>query len=151
MGNLDEARAHFEDAIAFCRKASYRTELAWSLCDYAELRQEQGERREASTLLEEALSISTELGMRPLMEKATSLREKIESQPTKSPAYPQGLTEREVEVLRLVAAGRSNPEIAEELFISPRTVTTHVSNILNKTNSANRAEASTFASQHGLL
>jgi len=44
-------------------------------------------------------------------------------------------------VLRLVAAGRSNPEIGEELFISARTVTTHVSNILNKINAANRAEA----------
>ena len=47
--------------------------------------------------------------------------------------------------------GKSNPEIAEELYISPRTVTTHVSNILNKTDSANRAEAATYASQNGLL
>jgi len=53
--------------------------------------------------------------------------------------------------LRLVAAGKSNPEIGEDLFISPRTVTTHVSNILNKINVANRVEAATYANRHGLL
>ena len=51
----------------------------------------------------------------------------------------------------MVAAGKSNPEIAEELYISPRTVTTHVSNIHNKINAANRAEAAAYDSQRGLL
>ncbi len=37
MGKLDDAAAHFEDALAFCRKAGYRPELAWSLCDYADM------------------------------------------------------------------------------------------------------------------
>jgi len=53
--------------------------------------------------------------------------------------------------MRLVAAGKSNPEIGEELFISPRTATTHVSNILNKINAANRAEAATYAARQGLV
>ncbi len=151
MGNLDDALTHFQEALTFCRRAGYRTELAWSLCDYSELRQARGEQKDAINLLEEALSTSTELGMRPLMKRVAWLKERIEAAPVSAPTFPGGLTEREVEVLRLVAAGRSNPEIAHELYISPRTVTTHVSNILNKTNSANRAEASTYASQHGLL
>ena len=75
----------------------------------------------------------------------------IVSEPQPAPAYPDGLTEREVEVLRLVAVGKSNPQIGEELFISPRTVTTHVSNILNKINAANRAEAATYAARQGLV
>ena len=102
-------------------------------------------------LLDEALHISTELGMKPLLERVTALQEQLGSQPAPPPSYPDGLTQREVEVLRLVAAGKSNPEIAEELFISPRTVTTHVSNILNKINAANRVEAATYASRQGLV
>ena len=53
-------------------------------------------------------------------------------------------------MLGLVAAGKSNPEIAEELFISARTVSTHVSNILNKIDATNRAEAASYATRHGL-
>jgi ATP/maltotriose-dependent transcriptional regulator MalT len=56
-----------------------------------------------------------------------------------------GLTEREREVLRLVAAGRSNREIAGELFISPKTASVHVSNILGKLNVASRGEAAATA------
>ena len=51
---------------------------------------------------------------------------------------------------RLVAAGRTNREIVEELIISIRTVTTHVGNILKKTGAANRAEAAVYAVRHGL-
>ena len=72
------------------------------------------------------------------------------SEPVRSPAYPDGLTQREVEVLRLVAAGRTDREIAEELVISTRTVTTHVGNILNKVGAANRTEAATYATRSGL-
>lgn len=56
-------------------------------------------------------------------------------------SLPGGLSEREVQVLRLIAAGKTNRDIAEELIISPRTVANHVTNILNKTNAANRTEA----------
>ena len=56
-----------------------------------------------------------------------------------------GLTERELEVLRLVAAGRSNREIAAELFISPKTASVHVSNILGKLGAASRGEAAAKA------
>jgi len=66
-------------------------------------------------------------------------------------AYPGGLTKREVEVLRLIASGRSNQEIADELVISLNTVIRHVSNIFGKTGVANRAEAATYASRHGLV
>ena len=56
-----------------------------------------------------------------------------------------GLTAREFEVLRLVASGRSNREIADELFISPKTASVHVSNILAKVGAANRGEAAATA------
>jgi DNA-binding NarL/FixJ family response regulator len=89
--------------------------------------------------------------MGPLMERLQSLQEKLTVRPGSVPVYPDGLSQREVEVLRLIALGRSNPEIAQELFISPNTVAHHVTNILNKTNCSNRTEAATYAAQHGLI
>ena len=63
---------------------------------------------------------------------------------------PAGLTPREMEVLRLIAAGRSNRAIAEQLFITSNTVANHVKNILSKTDSANRTEAAAFAVENDL-
>jgi DNA-binding NarL/FixJ family response regulator len=62
-----------------------------------------------------------------------------------------GLTARELEVLALVAAGRSNPEIAEDLFISTRTAQTHVQHIFDKLDVGSRAEAAAYATKQGLL
>jgi DNA-binding NarL/FixJ family response regulator len=60
------------------------------------------------------------------------------------------LTRREVEVLRLVAAGRSNREIAAALFLSARTVERHVANIYLKVGAHSKAEAAAYALRHGL-
>jgi DNA-binding NarL/FixJ family response regulator len=64
---------------------------------------------------------------------------------------PAGLTQREVEVLRLLARGLSNKEIAERLVISPKTVGNHAEHIYGKIGCTNRAAAGLFAMQHGLL
>jgi NarL family two-component system response regulator LiaR len=66
------------------------------------------------------------------------------------PPTEEPLTEREVEVLKLVAQGQPNQEIAETLVISERTVRTHVSNILNKLHLANRTQAALYALREGL-
>jgi predicted ATPase/DNA-binding CsgD family transcriptional regulator len=73
--------------------------------------------------------------------------EEIEPQP--SP--PAGLSVREVEVLRLVAGGMTNAQIASELYISPRTVNAHLGSVYHKIGSSTRAEAARFATEHGLL
>jgi DNA-binding CsgD family transcriptional regulator len=65
--------------------------------------------------------------------------------------YPAGLSAREVEVLRLVAQGATNRQIAATLFISVKTVNAHMNHILNKIGCDNRTAATTFAIQHGLL
>jgi DNA-binding NarL/FixJ family response regulator len=67
------------------------------------------------------------------------------------PSYPDGLTQREAEVLREIAAGRSNREIAERLVISEATVKTHVNHLLTKIDARDRAQAVAYAYQHGLL
>jgi DNA-binding CsgD family transcriptional regulator len=160
MGNLEKAAEHFEDALTFCRKAGYRPELAWTCHDCAEALLGEADLKPASppgnlgkarALLDEALAISTELSMKPLTERVVALQGRVESLPAKTPTYPEGLTVREVEVLRLIAAGRSNPEIAAGLVISLNTVARHVSNIFSKTGAANRAEAATYAYRHGLV
>jgi tetratricopeptide (TPR) repeat protein len=77
LGELDRAGEHFEQALAFSRKAGYRPELAWACCDYADLllkRNGPGDQGKAIALLDESLAIAQELGMRPLMERALSRR-----------------------------------------------------------------------------
>ena len=160
MGELDQAAVHFGGALAFCRRAGYRPELAWSCCDYADMlldpsrstgRTGGEDRAKTRSLLDEALAVSSDLGMRPLMERVGALQERTEAQPARAPAYPDGLTQREIEVLRLVCGGKTDREIGEELFISVNTVGNHVRNILNKTNTANRTEAATYAALHGII
>jgi DNA-binding CsgD family transcriptional regulator len=63
---------------------------------------------------------------------------------------PHGLTERELEVLRLITGGHSNREMGERLFISPATAARHVANIYNKLGVDSRARATAYAFQHGL-
>ncbi len=65
--------------------------------------------------------------------------------------YPADLSAREVEVLRLVAKGMINVLVAEELYISPRTVNGHMGSVYHKIGSNTRVEAARFASEHGLL
>ena len=71
------------------------------------------------------------------------------NRPTDSPSTDEPLTEREVEVLKLVAKGHSNQEIAEKLVVSERTVGAHVSNILSKLHLANRTQAALYALRKG--
>lgn len=71
--------------------------------------------------------------------------------PPAARVWPAGLTEREVEVLRLIARGRSNREVGERLFISAKTVGRHVENLYAKTGVSSRAAAALFAMEHGLL
>jgi len=72
---------------------------------------------------------------------------------TTSPAanYPAGLTEREVQVLRMVARGMTNSEIAQQLGLSEKTIAHHMTHIFNKTTSDNRASVVAFAFRHGLV
>ena len=74
--------------------------------------------------------------------------------PPSAPAttsYPAGLSAREVEVLRLVAKGFTNPQVAKELFISLRTVNRHLNSIYGKLRESSREAATRFVWDHGLL
>ena len=89
--------------------------------------------------------------MRPLIERVSERLNRPQARPDAAPAYPDGLTHREVEVLRLIATGKTNLEIAEELVIAEGTARRHVSNIYEKIGATNRAEATRYAIGEGLL
>ena len=71
--------------------------------------------------------------------------------PVKSPpTYPDGLSAREVQVLRLVAKGLTNEQVAEQLVISPRTVNTHLTSIFSKIQVSSRSAATRYTIEHNL-
>lgn len=101
-------------------------------------------------LLDTATVAFGALGMTPWLARAEAARAEADALAGRAP-LPGGLTEREVDVLRLVARGHSDRDISEALFISPRTVNAHMRNMLNKTGAANRTELSVWAFEHGLV
>ena len=159
----DEANTHFASAANLCQRAGYRPEYAWNAYSWATVlagaytngskppRRTPGHADKALALLDEALDISQELGMGPLAAKSSNLHKSIKEQLTHVVEYPDGLTPREVEVLRVLAQGKTNPEIGEVLFISLNTVTRHLSHIYDKTGAANRVEAAIYASNNGII
>ena len=80
-----------------------------------------------------------------------ALEQETVPDPAAPVAYPAGLSAREVEVLRLVATGLTNAEVAEKLFLSSRTVEWYLGAIYRKLGLHSRAEAVRFAAEHGLL
>jgi DNA-binding CsgD family transcriptional regulator len=120
-----------------------------------------GDRHSATEVLGRAAAIVGRLGARPLDGEIQALARRARLDLTQhaaaaaaaaapTPAAQLGLTPREAEVLALVAAGRSNRQIAQALFISPKTVGVHVSNILAKLGVAGRGEAAAIAHRLGL-
>ncbi|HEY8981013.1 MAG TPA: AAA family ATPase [Streptomyces sp.] len=111
------------------------------------------ERARATELLRLVRAIADHLKARPLSESTDLLsqRARLSLTAPPTPTDSLGLTTREHDVLRLVAAGRTNRQIAEELFISPKTASVHVSNILAKLSVSSRGEAAAVAHRMGLF
>jgi DNA-binding NarL/FixJ family response regulator len=106
-----------------------------------------GDRDEARTLLDEALALAQKRGMPPIERCVREAMKRLQPAATVRPA---GLTDRELEILRLLAAGKTDKEIAFELSISVKTASNHVGNILGKIGAGNRTEAARYALEHGL-
>jgi len=136
--------------------------VAYAGFRHAEALLASGDRESAAVVLGRAAEVTGRLGARPLDTeiKALARRARLNLTPHASapavatgastPAEQLGLTAREAEVLALVAAGRSNRQIAQALFISPKTVSVHVSNLLAKLGVAGRVEAAAIAHRLGL-
>jgi len=141
----------WDEAVAAWEALSEPYPTAQALLQAAECDIAAAQREAAADRLRRAARLAAQLKARPLGEQIATLarRARIDlgenalAEPGQ--ASGAGLTERELEVLRLVTAGRSNREIAAELFISPKTASVHVSNILGKLGAATRTEAAAKA------
>jgi DNA-binding NarL/FixJ family response regulator len=100
-----------------------------------------GDEESARAELSTAKNALVELGAAPAVSEVDQLLGR---------RLPHGLTERELEVLRLVAKGRSNPDIARDLVLSHKTVARHLSNIFSKLDVSSRTAAAAYAHEHGL-
>jgi len=149
-GQYDDTPRHLRESLRLADACQAPYERALTLLADAELRAATGEVATARILLDEVRAIFTTLGALPALARTDALATRLAPVRPVQPAQPAGLSAREVEVLRLVAAGRTNGEIAELLFLSKRTVQVHVAHILAKTRADNRAAAAAFAQRHGL-
>ena len=152
LARWSDARRYFEDALIMNARLQARPLLARTQLAYAALLAARGEPRDlvkASDLAADALVAARALGMAPLVQQVQALGDAIASS-RRPPEYPAGLTQREVDVLRLLAAGQSNREIADALCVSVRTAERHIANLYIKIDAGGRAEAIAFAHRHGL-
>jgi len=150
MGDHDRAIEHLDRALIANRETGARTWVAHTLFELGRVLRMRGRRdddRSASALLSEAAALAEIIGMPVLVARARALGANAFQPPTP----PDDLSWREVDVLRLVAAGMSNREIGEQLCISGHTVANHVRSILRKTGATNRTEAAGYAHRHALL
>jgi DNA-binding CsgD family transcriptional regulator len=142
------AREHFDNAVTHNRAMRAWPYLARTLYRYGVFLlagSTDTERRMGSQQLREAEGLARRLGMSRLVVEINSVLHVREGA-----GFPDELTAREVEVLRLLAIGRTNKDVSLVLDISLNTVATHVRSILNKTQCANRTEAATYAIRNGL-
>jgi len=150
-GDHREATGHLDAALALADACAAPYERALTLLAVAELRAATRAQDEAGRLLAEARGILAPLEARPALARANALAARLAAPvPAAPPAYPAGLTAREVEVLRLVAEGLPNSAVAARLFLAPRTVNSHLTSIYTKLGVDNRAAATRFALEHGL-
>jgi ATP/maltotriose-dependent transcriptional regulator MalT len=147
--NVDLASGEFEDALSHAREscrlwsgvgAPYETARARVLV--ARALRELGDEDSATAEFAAARRAFAEVGAAPAATEVDRLLGR---------ARPAGLTERELEVLKLVAEGRSNPDIARVLVLSQKTVERHLSNIFTKLDVPSRTAAAAYAHEHGLM
>jgi DNA-binding CsgD family transcriptional regulator len=151
-GRLAEARQLLDAARGLAVTCAAPYERALTLLAVADLELRAGRLDAAAGALDEVTAIAGPLGAVPVLEQAGVLAARLaEQQTAQDRTATAGLSPRELEVLRLLAAGRSNREIAELLYLSVRTVERHITNLYAKLGVHGRSEAIAFAHEHGFI
>lgn len=152
-GDAAAARQLLEDAIDYFRRDGAPFEAARARLDLARALRTLGKANAADQELDAAALVLRQLGASAEAQRAEDLRAARSEESALPRPRPDGLTDREVEVLRMVAASASNQEIAARLYLSTRTVERHISSIYAKLGLAGRgarSAATTWAFTHGL-
>ena len=149
VGHSAQATTHLDAARALADACAAPYDRALTLLALADLHRATGRAGEAQTALADARATFDQLGAAPALARADHLAARIAFiSPPQDTA--DALTAREMEVLRLVAAGQSNREVAATLSVSERTVERHLENTYRKIAARNRAEATAYAIRHNL-
>ena len=148
--------ADWEAAAEGWRRTGQVHDEAWARLRLASCLLASGDKERAAEALAAALAMGSRLGAKPLVDAVHEVagrgRIPLDAANNTPMSHRQfGLTQRELEVLRLVAEGYRNDQIAETLFISPKTASVHVSRILAKLGASTRTEATAVAHRQGLL
>ncbi len=149
----DELVAGWRDSVSAFEEFGHVFETARSRARLAGVLKAIGRGEEVPGLVEAVRSTARRLGAEPLLTELRTLtpQSRVPSRRATSISLPPSLTTREREILTLVAQGRSNAEIGRQLFISPKTVSVHVSNVMAKLGAAGRTEAVALARRDGVL
>lgn len=150
VGDTDAAVAHFERAAELNERMGSLTWLAHTEYEHGRALLARGTADDVAAAgehLARAAALAERIGMLALLARIRALG----ARPRREPSIPDGLSAREVEILRLLARGLSNREIGRELVISEHTAANHVRSILRKTGCANRTEAASYAHRQGLV
>jgi DNA-binding CsgD family transcriptional regulator len=161
VGQLDAADAWSEAASRWA-EGGFAWHRAGALARLGAVLLQQGERAEAAEALDECVAVASDIGAVPLEDWARELLRHAGLVDERGDEVDAGglgraaggdahLTAREMAVLELVADGRTNRQIGEELFMSPKTASVHVSRILQKLGVSNRTEAAAAARRAGLV
>jgi DNA-binding NarL/FixJ family response regulator len=156
LGELDiqdkryaEADAHLRQSLTLAQACAAPFEQALTLLAFADLGAAAGKDEEARSMLAQAREICEPLDAKPALARVDEIERRLD-QARKATSFPAGLSPREVDVLRLVVQGLTDAEIAEQLFLSSRTVSSYLSSVYNKLGVNSRTAAAGFAIREGL-
>ncbi len=149
-GDFAEARQYLDRAMILAAAIASPYQASLTQLEVARLELLSGQLDIAADLLNQVRETASHLKAIPLLRQAESLGEEASDLPAPAPDTA-GLSPRQLEVLQLIAEGQTDREIAEQLFISPRTVMNHVSAILNKLGVNSRAAAAAIAVRNKLV
>jgi len=142
LGDHAAAERHYVAALEMDRRMRSSVHVAETRAHYALFAAGRGQPDRAKALAQQAREIAVPIGQVRVLRALDALA---------PAAGPDGLSDRELEVLRLLATGLSNQEIGARLHISANTAANHVRSILMKTGAANRTQAAMYAAQHQLV
>jgi DNA-binding CsgD family transcriptional regulator len=154
LGDTRKATDFYERALEYNRKSEFALMSAYASFDFTGMLIDIGDAKtltRARNVLHTAIGLATRRHLAPHVDRLTQLLHRLTAVERRQRLGFAGLSNREREVLSLIAAGKTNSDISDRLVISENTVQRHVGNILDKLDATNRTQAASYARDHGLV